>query len=503
MPKRLTPGVNDLATLFPKVAEEADGWDPSTVTSKANKNRDWKCKLGHTYEALVSNRSNGSGCPYCAGKKAWPGFNDVESRFPELAAQAVGWDPTQFTYGSKEKVYWKCALGHTWEARIESRSGKNKTGCPFCSGNDVWPGFNDLETKFPEIAAEAHGWNPTEFTHGSKKRKDWICDQGHIYDAPISQRTSTGSGCPICCNQKVLAGFNDLATTHPKDAVLAHEWDTSKVTAKSSKSKKWKCSHGHIYTAKVYTKTNGHGCSVCSGRTVLEGFNDLKSFSNKVAARADGWDPSKVTFGSGKKMNWICDKGHKYKQRVYGAIKYGCPVCAGQEIQSGVNDLATTHPALAKEAHGWDPCKFMAGSDYRALWRCEKGHEWQTSISNRGILGTRCPDCFGGGGFNQNLEAWMYLMERPGEQQIGISNVIDQRLGTHRRNGWQEIQVIGPRDGGEILSTETAIRNWLKKNIRTTENTYENWSTRHLEVRSLPELFIRTKIIPAFSLEEN
>ena len=94
-------------------------------------------------------------------------------------------------------------------------------------------------------------------------------------------------------------------------------------------------------------------------------------------------------------------------------------------------------------------------------------------------------------------------MERPGEQQIGVSNVIDQRLGTHRRNGWQEIQVVGPRDGGEILSTETAVRIWLRENIGTTDNTYENWSTQHLEVRSLEELFIRSKIIPAFSLEDN
>ena len=30
-------GVNDLATLHPEVAAEADGWDPSTVTSGSNK----------------------------------------------------------------------------------------------------------------------------------------------------------------------------------------------------------------------------------------------------------------------------------------------------------------------------------------------------------------------------------------------------------------------------------------------------------------------------------
>ena len=37
MPK-LVPGVNDLATLFPDAAAEADGWDPSTFLAGSNKN---------------------------------------------------------------------------------------------------------------------------------------------------------------------------------------------------------------------------------------------------------------------------------------------------------------------------------------------------------------------------------------------------------------------------------------------------------------------------------
>ena len=36
-------GINDLATLFPDVAVEADGWDPSKVISGSNKKKSWKC----------------------------------------------------------------------------------------------------------------------------------------------------------------------------------------------------------------------------------------------------------------------------------------------------------------------------------------------------------------------------------------------------------------------------------------------------------------------------
>lgn len=32
-------------------------------------------------------RSEGSGCPYCAGRKVLPGFNDLETLYPDVAAQ--------------------------------------------------------------------------------------------------------------------------------------------------------------------------------------------------------------------------------------------------------------------------------------------------------------------------------------------------------------------------------------------------------------------------------
>ena len=60
-------GINDLETKFPKLAAEADGWDPSTVTYGSGKKMPWKCKEGHTWKATLTNRSShGHGCPICA-----------------------------------------------------------------------------------------------------------------------------------------------------------------------------------------------------------------------------------------------------------------------------------------------------------------------------------------------------------------------------------------------------------------------------------------------------
>lgn len=50
--------------------------------------------------------------------------------YPELAAQAVGLDPTQFLPGSNKKKLWRCKIGHEWITVIANRTKENGSGCP-------------------------------------------------------------------------------------------------------------------------------------------------------------------------------------------------------------------------------------------------------------------------------------------------------------------------------------------------------------------------------------
>ena len=43
---------------------------------------------------------------------------------------------------------------------------------------------------------------------------------------------------------------------------------------------------------------------------------------------------------------------------------------------------------------GFDPNKLTCGSDKKPWWKCEKGHEWQATISSRNS-GCKCPYCAG------------------------------------------------------------------------------------------------------------
>ena len=113
---------------------------------------------------------------------------------------------------------------------------------------------------------------PEQITSGSGKVVGWVCSKcGHKWKAKILNRAIGGRGCPLCSNRTVVAGINDLATTHPE---LAKEWDFDKnditpqqITHGSGKKVNWICPNGHRYQATVLHRTSGTNCPICnSGR---------------------------------------------------------------------------------------------------------------------------------------------------------------------------------------------------------------------------------------------
>ena len=123
----------------------------------------WKCAYGHEWKARFSNRVHGNDCPYCAGIRPIPGETDLETCFPAIAAQ---WHsekngtkrPCDFLSYSNKRAWWRCELGHEWEAKINNRT-TGETNCPYCNGDRVIQGENDLETCFPNLAQE---WHPSK-----------------------------------------------------------------------------------------------------------------------------------------------------------------------------------------------------------------------------------------------------------------------------------------------------------------------------------------------------
>ena len=118
--------------------------------------------------------------------------------FPEIAAQAVGWNPKEVRAGSGRKLRWRCELGHEWISTVANRTAKRQTGCAVCDGKKVMIGFNDLATTHPELASQAVGWDPRKVIAGTNKKLRWTCGLGHEWDANVASRALNSRGCPSC-----------------------------------------------------------------------------------------------------------------------------------------------------------------------------------------------------------------------------------------------------------------------------------------------------------------
>lgn len=222
-------------------------------------------------------------------------------------------------------------------------------------------------------------------------------------------------------------------------------------------------------------------------RPVVKGVNDLLTKFSEVAAEADGWDPSIYAAFGRHKMPWRCPKNHKWNARIQDRTSKGnnCPCCGGWAVIVGENDLQTKFPEIAKEAHGWNPSEFKYGSDKKKMeWMCKEGHLFYSTINNRTNGGRGCPYC-AVYGYQPSRPAWMYLMEREGEQQIGITNSHKSRISTHKRSGWQLRELLGPADGTAVMNAKAQIKQWLKASNLRIDGTHENWSTNDLVVDSL------------------
>lgn len=191
---------------------------PDTVSYGSKKKVWWTCENGHSWQTTVHVRSEGSGCPYCAGRKVLLGFNDLETLYPDVAAQ---WDkrkngclkPSDVAVSSNRPAWWHCELGHSYRATVSSRT-QRKTGCPYCAGCKVLKGFNDLETLCPGVAAQWHpslngALTPEMVTPGSNKKVWWQCSMGHVWKSDIYPRTGAQQcGCPVCAGK--------VSTTHAR-----------------------------------------------------------------------------------------------------------------------------------------------------------------------------------------------------------------------------------------------------------------------------------------------
>jgi hypothetical protein len=457
----MVSSTHNLAVVYPELAKE---WHPTKnnnllpedVLPRSTEKCWWKCiYCGSEWAARPHERKGRRGkpgCPTCASIEARKAIGKARSTpKPGRSLQelhpllAKRWHPTknkgikpiEVNEKSHRKVWWKCPEGddHEWEAGCASVVVAWKTvsrGCPYCSGKRA-SSTNSLAVIFPEIAEE---WHPTKngkltpdkITPGSNKIVWWECQKSHIWEAKISNRTSTNkTGCPYCAVSSKVDSTNNLAVLHPELVKAWHPKNKRKpeeFRPGSNRKVWWICNKGpdHEWKAVIASRVQGYGCPCCSGHKL----SVTNSLATKSPELVKEWHPTKngkltpgdVIAGAHRVVWWQCPEGPDHEWRISPgkrtssdartgrAVGTGCPACHGRQL-SVTNNFALLYPELVPYWHPENngelkPDQIVFGSPKRRWWKCPEGpdHEWRTtttslinSLKESGNYG--CPFCSG------------------------------------------------------------------------------------------------------------
>ena len=104
----------------------------NVVVSTLSNRRVWwscpKCPDGcsHIWEAIISSRSRGTGCPFCSGQKVCQ-HNSLATKAPEVAHywhpdKNLPLSPDTVTAHSKCRAHWLCpACKHEWQTSVYAK----------------------------------------------------------------------------------------------------------------------------------------------------------------------------------------------------------------------------------------------------------------------------------------------------------------------------------------------------------------------------------------------
>ena len=233
----------DISQLSPELQSQ---WDHEQnahlgniiIRPQSNRKVHWICTQcpdghPHMWQAVVQNRTNNRGCPFCSGR-----YVCLHNSLPRIAPLVANeWDtaknpntPHDYTAGSHRPAHWVCTnCGHEWQAMIRQRALKG-TGCPVCTLTQrrrqptVTSTSSSMKRYWDSLRNAEQGLDPDVIRIGSQQKANFFCDkcpqkQAHRWTTTV-QSVFKGSGCPCCSGQKVCK-CNSLQTLRPD---LAAEW---------------------------------------------------------------------------------------------------------------------------------------------------------------------------------------------------------------------------------------------------------------------------------------
>ena len=195
------------------------GFTPDMVSCTSNMQAWWHCyKCGFDWQTDIYDRcqaKQGAGCPVCSHRLLRRGFNDLMTTYPDIARQwfwkmngnvkpcdVMPGTKTIIVNGIRQIPWWHCKhCNGNWQATCLARTRGD--GCPYCNHQRILTGFNDLQTLYPEVAAQWHpvkngNVKPCDVMPGTVVKYWWLCPEcGKEWQSAPNTRVQ-GHGCPAC-----------------------------------------------------------------------------------------------------------------------------------------------------------------------------------------------------------------------------------------------------------------------------------------------------------------
>lgn len=418
-----------LATLSPEIAsefhrEKNGTLRPEIVPNSSNKKFWWTCpkNADHDYEMAAQSRTrNGSGCPYCAGKRV-NHTNNLSTCAPEIAAQ---WHPTK-NKRSAESIYWRstkkfwflCAYGHESHQQLNTRTVLG-VGCPECRGAQSRTEkrlLAEFEKLGIEVVArenidgrEVDLWLPDQnigieadgaYYHGNSesKTRDQIKNE-HFNARGITLLRVREKPLRRISPNDIIIPKGEIRLTHVK-SLLMKLADLRSELAEMARE----------YAKQDEFKNPERYLELVSFR--VDPDNSLARTHPEIAK---DWDyhknapltPLTVTYGQKDKVSWLCETHGAYMATINKRTSRkgtGCPVCAGQKVLPS-KSVAQVYPELCEIFASSNQFSFeevAPTSGKSAWWRCiPHGHLYERivrdqvrSLKRKGCVeDIHCPHC--------------------------------------------------------------------------------------------------------------
>jgi len=337
----------------------------------------WQCGRLHQWDATPNDIRNGRWCPHCS-RRAKKNLEDMQ-----IMAKEKGGECLSTAYiNSTNKLRWRCAEGHEWDAM----QGSIQQGgwCPTCSAGNSERISRDI---FEQLLNHPF----------PKARPSWLRnDRGHQMELDGYSHV-------------LRVAFEYQGVQHYAPVALFHRGTKTLMRRNADDKKKHSLCREHSVTLVdipytvplddvpeyVFRAIHDRGLtySMQAPETVRVARNILPENLRKVQEMANekgGECLATAYINNRTKLQWKCAKGHEWSA-VASSIQGGgwCPECANDAKRLSIEDMQK----IANEKGGKCLSTVYVNIRNKLRWQCAKGHEWLAKPGGIRNASVWCPKC--------------------------------------------------------------------------------------------------------------